>query len=267
MFKFSKKGRIEYLEVLTLTEFNFLAHAFCTRRGGISGGSFESLNVSVREGDSEENVLTNLRLIAGAFGITVEQFSIVSQVHGQRILIIDRPLADFPFSGPLEFDAIITDQPGVAVCVKTADCVPIFFADRTGRAVGVAHAGWRGTALSVAAKTAQALIERFNCQARHIIAAIGPAIGPCCYKVDEPVFSAMEAQSGRDSFFSKSGKPGEWMLDLAGANRLQLIESGIPDTNIHIARCCTSCRRDMFFSHRGEGGNTGRQLKFIMVNR
>ncbi|HUH65756.1 MAG TPA: peptidoglycan editing factor PgeF [Syntrophales bacterium] len=258
---------MEYLEALALTDCNFLTHAFCTRKGGVSRGRFENLNVSVKEGDAEENVRANLRIIADAFGITVEQFVIVSQVHGEEILTVDRPPADLASSVRLEFDAIVTDQPGVAICVKTADCVPIFFADRKRKVVGVAHAGWRGTALSVAGKTTQALISRFNCRAGDIIAAIGPAIGPCCYKVDEPVVNAMKGQRGSESFFSKGAKPGEWMLDLAGANRMQIMGCGIPEMNTHVARSCTSCRRDMFFSHRGEGGNTGRQLNFIMLNR
>lgn len=266
MFRFSKKDHVEYLEAAALTACNFVTHAFCTRRGGISEGNFESLNFSPHEGDSEENVRTNWRILAEAFGIDVAQFLVVSQVHGEKILTIDRPLGELAFSGPRQFDAIITDQPGVAIGIKTADCVPIFFADKVRRIIGVAHAGWRGTALSIAAKLMDALTAGFACRADDIIAAIGPAIGSCCYQVDEPVHNAMKTHKSRESFFSPGRERGKWMLDLALANKLQIMERGIPDKNIYIADYCTSCNRDMFYSHRGEGGNTGRQLNFIMLN-
>jgi len=265
MFRFSKKGPVEYLEATALTACDFLTHAFCTRRGGISEGNFVSLNFSSNEGDSKKNVRTNWRILAHAFNLEVAQFFVVNQVHGEKILTIDRPLADLVVHEPPQFDAIITDQPGVAIGIKTADCVPIFFVDKVKRIIGVAHAGWRGTSLAIATKLVDTLITGFACRADDIIAAIGPAIGPCCYQVDEPVFDAMTTHKDRESFFSPAAEKGKWMLDLPLANRLQIIGKGIPDRNIYMADCCTSCNRDMFYSHRGEAGNTGRQLNFIML--
>jgi len=265
MFRFSKKGSVEYLEATALTDYDFLTHAFCTRRGGISEGNFASLNFSSKEGDGKENVRTNWRILAEAFNIDAGQFFVVNQVHGEKILTIDRPLADLVVDEPPQFDAIITDQPGVAIGIKTADCVPIFFADKVKRIIAVAHAGWRGTSLSIAAKVVETLITEFACRADDLIAAIGPAIGPCCYQVDEPVFNAMTAQKGRETFFSSAPEKGKWMLDLSLANKIQIIGKGISNRNIYTAGRCTSCNRDKFYSHRGEGGNTGRQINFIML--
>lgn len=265
MFIFSKKGHVEYVEAAALTACNFVTHAFCTRRGGVSEGHFVSLNLSQKEGDSKENVRCNWKILAQAFNLEITQFFVVNQVHGEKILTIDRPLSDFLIPEPPQFDAIITDQPGVAIGIKTADCVPILFVDRVKRIVAVAHAGWRGTALTIAAKLVDALITGFDCRTDDLIAAIGPAIGPCCYQVDEPVFDAMKTQKGRESFLSSDREQRKWMLDLSLANRLQIIGKGVPDRNISIANYCTSCHRDMFYSHRGEGGNTGRQLNFIML--
>ncbi|HEX7534045.1 MAG TPA: peptidoglycan editing factor PgeF [Syntrophales bacterium] len=265
MFIFSKKGPVEYLEATALTACNLVTHAFCTRRGGASAGNFVSLNFSPKEGDNEENVRSNWKILAHAFNLEMTQFFVVNQVHGENILTIDRPLADFIVPEPPQFDAIITDQPGVAIGIKTADCVPIFFVDKVKRIIGVAHAGWRGTALAIAAKLVDAMITRFSCHTDDLIAAVGPAIGPCCYQVGELVFDAMKIQKDRESFLSPCREQGKWMLDLSLANRLQMIGKGIPDRNICIANYCTSCNRDMFYSHRGGGGNTGRQLNFIML--
>jgi YfiH family protein len=265
MFSFSKKGPVEYLEATALRACNFLTHAFCTRRGGISEGNFVSLNFSPKEGDSKDNVRSNWKILAEAFNLEMAQFFVVNQVHGKEILTIDRPLADIIVPEPPQFDAIITDQPGVAIGIKTADCVPIFFVDKVKRIIGVAHAGWRGTALSIAAKLVDTLITGFGCRTDDLIAAIGPAIGPCCYQVDEPVFNAMRGHKGRETFVSSAQAKGKWMLDLPLANKMQIIGRGILDRNIYTAGCCTSCNRDMFYSHRGEGENTGRQLNFIML--
>ena len=265
MFRLSKKGSVEYLEADVLRASDFLVHAFCTRRGGVSEGNFSSLNFSVREGDTRENVRRNWEIVAAAFNLQVENFLVVNQVHDDRILIIDRPHFDFERHRMASYDAIITNQPGIALAIKTADCVPIFFFDRVKRIIGVAHAGWRGTSLNIAAKVVGALRETFSCDTSALAAVIGPSIGQCCYQVDGRVFGAMEAGNYRQDIFSPCSSPGRWMLNLPLANTFQIIGGGVLPENIHVAGHCTSCQRDTFFSHRGEKGNTGRQLNFIML--
>ncbi len=266
MFRFSKKGSIEYLEATALGACDFLIHAFCTRRGGVSGGNFFSLNFSSREGDGAENVRQNWKTLAAAFNIEAEHFLSVNQVHGDDILIVDRPVQEFIRHQPLKYDAIITDLPGVAIGIKTADCVPILFVDRVKRIVGVAHAGWRGTALNIAARVVDTLVDRFSCRLEDITAVIGPAIGPCCYEVDEIVFNAMKNTKDLESFLTPGRERGRWMLDLPLANKLQITGRVIPGKNVYAADCCTACNTDIFYSHRGEGGETGRQFSFIMLN-
>ena len=265
MFRFSKKGPIEYLEATSLSEYDFLTHAFCTRRGGISAGKFFSLNFSSREGDSVENVRQNWKMLATAFNVEVEQFFVVNQVHGDRILIIDNHVGGLISHQSNQYDAIITDQQGLAIGIKTADCVPIMFIDRIKRIVGVAHAGWKGTSLNIAAKVVDTFIKKFSCRVDDITAVIGPSIGPCCYQVDEVVFNSMIGDKNQESFFSPCCIKGRWMLDLPLANKFQIIGRGISPTNVYATDYCTSCNTDIFFSHRREGGNTGRQLNFIML--
>jgi len=265
MFRFAQKGAIEYLEATALSTHDFLCHAFCSRRGGISEDNFFSLNFSTREGDSVDNVNQNWKILATAFNIEVEQFFVVNQVHGDRILILDHTVRDCTSHQSLQYDAIITDLPGVAIGIKTADCVPIFFVDKVKHIIGVAHAGWKGTALSISAKVVDTFLEKFSSNVDDIIAAIGPAIGPCCYQVDELVYHAMEPHKNREYLFCPCSQKGRWFLDLPLANKLQIAGKGIKQTNIYSTHYCTSCHTGIFYSHRGEGKKTGRQLNFIML--
>ncbi|MEN6318694.1 MAG: peptidoglycan editing factor PgeF [Syntrophaceae bacterium] len=253
------------MEAAPLSAYDFVTHAFCTRKGGTSTGKFSSLNFSIREGDSAENVRQNWEVLAEAFNMETEQFFVVNQVHGDSILLIDQPVRNIGIHQPHKYDAIITDQQGLAIGIKTADCVPIFFVDTVKNIVGVAHAGWRGTAMNIAVKVVKTLMNRFSSHADDIIAVIGPAIGACCYQVDEIVFNAMEKHNNRDAVFHACLQEGQWMLDLPLANKLQIIGSGISQENVFTADYCTSCNTDIWYSHRGEGGNTGRQLNFIML--
>lgn len=270
-FRFSQKGSVCCLESTALAESDFLVHAFCTRREGVSGEGFSSLNFTTRTGDDPEWVKANWGLLSDAFQIPPGRFLVVNQVHGDCILTIDSPDFEIPLPGSvpveadLSCDAVLTNQPGLAIGVKTADCVPIFLVDRVRRVVGVVHAGWRGTALNIAGKAVGRFGERFSSRPEDILAVIGPAIGPCCYEVDDAVFRSLPSPSDEASFFRPSGRAGRWMLDLPAANRWHLEKMGVPPGNVSSAEICTSCREDLFYSHRRDGGRTGRHLNFLML--
>ncbi len=240
-----------------------MEHAFCTRRGGVSAGPFASLNAGFRAGDREEDVLRNLDIVGEAFAIPRGHLVLMRQVHGETIRVIDSdgpPPACVP-----ECDGLITARPGVALAVKTADCVPLFFVDPVRRVIGAAHAGWRGTALGMASKMIDAFVGGFASRPEDILAAVGPAVGPCCYQVDAPVHAALITHPGADRFLRPCREEGRWMLDLALANRLQIGERGVPEANIRTAGICTVCRQELFFSHRASGGCTGRQVNLLML--
>jgi polyphenol oxidase len=263
MFRLARKGPIEYLEAEDLTMQGFATHAFCTRLGGVSTGPHSSLNVGDLVGDREENILRNLDLVRESFGAPNGKLILMRQVHGDRILLLDND-GPLPASLP-ECDGLITDRLGVALGVRTADCVPILFADRTRRIIGAAHAGWRGTALGIAARMVETLAGRFSSRREDLNVLIGPAIGPCCYQVDAPVFAAFSAMPGADHFLHPCAEEGRWMCDLVLANRLQIRDAGVPSGNIHDSGLCTSCRQDLFFSHRAGGGSAGRQISLLML--
>jgi YfiH family protein len=263
MFRFTRKGAIEYLESEELSALDFLTHAFCTRSGGVSTGPYSSLNLGFLAGDRVEDVRRNQTLVEEVFGIPDGRLILMRQVHGDRIRVLD---GDGPLpEGLPECDGLITGRPGVALGIRTADCVPLFFVDRAHRVIGAAHAGWRGTASGIAAAMVETLAGRFSSRREDLLAVIGPAIGPCCYQVDAPVFAAFSAMPGADLFLRPCPEKGRWMVDLALANRLQIREAGVPSENIFSAGLCTACRQDLFFSHRAGGGRAGRQINLIML--
>ncbi len=265
MFLLSKKNAVECLQAPLLGECDFLTHAFCTRIGGVSPDPYRSLNLSFREGDEEFRVLENWDKLSTAFQIPMENFLVLNQVHGDNILVI-KPSGDyFTSRDQLNYDAIVTSRANLAVCIKTADCVPVLIADRVKKVIAAIHAGWRGSALGITANVIRLMQNQYGSQPGDLIAAIGPAIGLCCYEVDAAAADAFRRQKNYDTFLFPSKRRDRWMLDLAEANRRQLLDGGIPDANIEAAGLCTVCRQDAFFSHRGSGGVTGRQINFIMI--
>ncbi|MBN1380732.1 MAG: peptidoglycan editing factor PgeF [Deltaproteobacteria bacterium] len=267
-FAFRDQGPVTTLLCPALERYDFIHHAFCTRHTGVSDFPFSSLNISLHVGDDEEKVLHNRDLIADAFQMNAQRFLIIDQVHGDKILVLDEPLGSHAPYESAAFDAMVTDQPDLALSIKTADCVPILLLDKTQRVIGAVHAGWQGTTLKIAAKTVDILVKQFNSKPEDILAVIGPAIGPCCYEVDTRVYNAMAHDEKQKHLFGRSTKnPGKWMFDLPLANKLHILSMGIPEENIFTSDLCTACQTDMFFSHRGERGQTGRQLNFIMLKK
>ncbi|MBW6484913.1 MAG: peptidoglycan editing factor PgeF [Syntrophobacterales bacterium] len=265
MFRLANRGRIGYLEAQGIQGLAFATHAFCTRRTGVSRGGFESLNVGELVGDTEENVKENLELVKREFAIPPNGLVMCRQVHGDRIIEIGK---DEPLPLPMpEGDGLVTARPGIALGIKTADCVPLLFFDRRLRVAGAAHAGWRGTALGIAAKMIDIFLRRFASQREDIIVLVGPAIASCCYEVDAPVYEAFAGRTKTERFFRKRRGKERWMFDISLANRVQLREAGIPANNIMTSAMCTACRRELFFSHRAaRGKDEGRQLTLIMIN-
>jgi hypothetical protein len=189
------------------------------------------------------------------------------QVHGDRVVHSDGNLEKVEDLWKMEGDALITRTPGVALGVFTADCLPVFLYDPAREAVGIVHAGWRGTSRGVCRKAVEKMKEAFQSRPSDLLAALGPCIGPCCYEVDEPVKAAFSA--GEFPWDSVSGPRGngKWMLDLYEANRFLLERSGILKENIQALKMCTSCRGDAFYSYRNADRTGGRQLNFIALRK
>jgi polyphenol oxidase len=260
MFTLSSKGPVQYIRSEMIDSCGFVTHAFLTRWGGVSAGVFSDLNVSVRQGDLEAHVEQNFEIVSAQFHL--QQFFLMHQIHSDRILVLNGEEKTADNITP-QADAVIIKTEGLAIGIKTADCVPILIVDPVKRIIGAVHAGWRGTALQIAFKTIEGFVSAFSSNPADLIAAIGPCIGACCYEVDRVVYEAM-SQEDRDIGFRAKGEE-KWMLDLAAMNRKQLIRAGLDPNRVSSINLCTVCRADLFFSHRRDGGVTGRQLNFISL--
>jgi hypothetical protein len=248
-----------------------IAHAFSTRRGGVSRGPYGSLNLGLSVGDDPESVHENRRRFFGSLGVDPGRAVRARQVHGEGVLVVDRALAGragFPHvlvGEQFEYDAMVTDLPGLALTVSTADCLPVLIVDSRRRAVAAVHAGWRGTVRRITELAVGALRERYGTDPRDCVAALGPGIRGCCYEVDAAVMEPLSrALAGWRACASERG-PGKWLLDLAAANRGLLEDAGLDPGAIHDAGLCTRCRPDLFYSHRGQGPTTGRMMNAILL--
>jgi YfiH family protein len=226
-------------------------HGFTTRRGGTSEPPFDALNLGGAVGDEPGRVSRNWALLERETGLS---FARVRQVHGARAVRADA-------AGPSgeEADVVVSRTPGVAACVSVADCVPVLLADPETGAVAAVHAGWRGTLARAAAEGVRALAEESHAPPARLIACVGPAIGPCCYEVSPELAARFRAEL--DAGVVVGGdRP---RLDLWRANALLLRAAGLAASRVEVIGRCTSCERELFFSHRRDGGRTGRQTAFI----
>lgn len=259
-----KTGKIHYLEPEQFTSAGVSVQGFTTRHEGVSRPPYNSLNLGTNTLDSSHNVHGNQSILARTFGSRVEKLVTVNQVHGTDILVLDTPNPDYSHFLKLECDGIITNQPKLMIGVSVADCIPVLLLDPVKRVVAALHAGWKGTAGQICKKGVETLVEMFDSHPRHILAAVGPGIGPCCYEVDAPVREAF-AKSSDWEFIATEISKERWGLDLAAANHRQLLAAGLAEENITLAGRCVSCEHDLFFSYRRDNGDTGRQMGFIML--
>lgn len=262
-----RSANIHYLAPGLLAERNVSIQGFTTRHEGVSRAPYNSLNLGGTTFDPPHNVQGNRSLLARTFGSKLEKLVMVNQCHGTDILVIDEPNTDYAHFSRLECDGIITNQPQLMIAVAVADCLPILLLDPIKKVIAALHAGWKGTAGNIAAKGVESLVKIFGSDKTDILAACGPAIGACCYEVDEPVKRAFIASGIDWTNCATATGDGKWRLDLAAANREQLQAAGLPAENIETTDQCVCCQHDWFFSYRRDGGETGRQAGFIMLDK
>jgi YfiH family protein len=237
-------------------------HGFFTRRGGVSAGPFASLNCSLSSADDPAAVLENRARAARSLGVDPAGLLGLTQVHGDRVVTVAEPWA--PGQGS-QADAMVTDRPGIALGIVTADCAPVLFADSAGGIVGAAHAGWRGAVLGVLEATLAAMTALGASPAR-ITAAIGPCIARASYEVGPDLRDAVLAHSAADAaFFGEGQRDDRWQFDLAGYCAARLRAAGVG--HVIVTGVDTLTDEDRFFSHRrrtlAKSGPIGHQISVI----
>ncbi len=264
----TQQGGIITITFPRFADSKILRHAVSTRVGGVSAGIYRSLNMSYRVEDDNVRVDENRVLLSREFGMDLSRSVWVDQVHSDNVVKLDA--ANRPQNGGSlgQGDGIITNEMDISVMILVADCLPILFFDPIHKAIGLAHAGWRGSVSHVAAKTLLAMGDAYGTKPEEVRAVLGPCIGACCYEVGEDVRkSFMNVFPWGQEVFEKSSKD-HWKLNLSEANARQLIEIGMKEENLIRSELCTIKNIDMFYSHRAEAGSgkpTGRFGAFLML--
>lgn len=268
-FKLHRCGDLAYLTIPSFAATGLVAHAFTTRVGGVSLAPYSSLNLGLHVSDDPLKVVANRRRICSLLGLDVSNLVAGQQVHGDLVITVGAAEAgrgatslDDALPG---VDALVTSESTVLLSSYYADCVPLLFLDPVRRVIALAHAGWKGTVQDIGAKTVQHMVKNHGCIVEDILAAVGPAIGACCYEVDAPVMQAVERCLSGGPVPARSGRPGRWWLDLPEVNYRLLLGAGVRAENITMACCCTACHNDLFFTYRKQNGPTGRMASLIML--
>ena len=278
----------------------WLVHGFSTRVGGFSSTYRNGdLNLGFTKDDSRAEVERNRAAFLRGLGAVARgsksssngrrspwRLATLRQIHSDIVRYVDSPPPE-----PLVGDGLITATPGILLAIQTADCLPVIVVDPKQRAVGVFHAGWRGTVKRIVEKGVGEMIWCFGSRPRDLRAAIGPGIRGCCYEVGEEVRAKFESQFAyaaslfrevkesdpvREKYpllFLTARAPGHGelptkiYLDLADANRQQLLAVGLAKKNIDAAFLCTNCHPELLFSYRAEKGKTGRLMGVVGIRR
>jgi len=257
-------GEVRLASASNLAGFPFLRHAFTLRTGGVSVHPYDSLNLGFASGDLGESVGANRERAWQAVGLARPPL-VPRQVHGDKVVVLDEGNREALFATPPEADAVVTRLVDAPLAVLTADCVPVILVDCRTPALGVAHAGWRGTVLNVTWKAALMMIEAFGSDPADMAAAIGPCISGECYEVGEDVREAFVRGLSYGSDVLKPSRDGKWLADLREANRRQLLDARIPVNAVSVCQWCTHCETKMFFSARRTGGKTGRMAAVAVL--
>lgn len=259
---------LPFLSYAPLAELPGLAHGVSTRAGGLSEPPYHSLNLGLHVGDDPGRVLANRRRAARALGFGPEDLVLAAQVHGAQVARVGaaergRGALDQASALP-DADALITDQPGLLLGILVADCLPILLVEPASGALGLAHAGWRGTVADIAGRTVAAMVRAYGVRPERLLAVIGPGIGRASFTVGPDVLAAFRAAfgAGAAELIDLDGED-RGRVDLAEANRRQLRRAGLAPEQIHLDPACSASDLARFFSHRAEGGRTGRFGAFL----
>ncbi|MES2796888.1 MAG: peptidoglycan editing factor PgeF [Bacteroidota bacterium] len=227
-----------------------------TRLGGKSEAPYYSLNLGKSVGDNIETVLENRKTFFGELDFELNQVVFSHQVHGSEILKVEK---SGDYSG---FDAQITNIPAICLAVSIADCTPILIYDSQNKAIGAVHAGWRGTVANILLKTMDAMATEYGTKGENCYAYIGACISKTNFEVGNEV-----AENFNSQFKIFDPSKNKFFVDLKAANKAQLVEFGIPQSQIEVAEYCTVANNELFFSHRKEKGITGRMLAAIGLKK
>lgn len=245
-----------------------VAHGFTSRLGGVSEGIYASLNLGGNRGDDPGRVRENYRRVCEALEVDMGKLVFSGQVHGDVVRRVTLADGGKGLDRKVDYDAdgLVTDEPGLTLVVFGADCLTILLCDPERKVAAAVHAGWRGTALGIAARAVEIMVRDYGCREKDILAAIGPGISKCCFETGPEVPLAMKEALGEEAFpYISPERTGKCKVDLKGLNALWLNRSGVETTNIDISSECTLCAPETYWSHRYTKGERGSQAALICL--
>lgn len=247
-------GELVFYQFDQWAESTQFTHGIFTRLGGVSAPPWSTLNLGGSVGDDPAALQENYRRVYETLGLDQSCACTVWQVHSADTIVVQQPDPNGKWLA--RADGMVTDRPGLPLTMRFADCTPILFYDPVHHAIGIAHAGWRGTVQGAAVSALHAMQVAFGTRPADVQAGIGPSIGPERYQVGEEVVAAVRAAFGTTEGLVRRAADGSAYLDLWAANRTALERTGV--THIEVAGICTATHTDEFYSHRAEAGKTGR---------
>ena len=263
---------VPYLSFPMLESESFIEHGFSTRKGGVSTGIYESMNLTFNLEDDPENVSENFRRMAAALHTVPEKMVYSKQTHTTNVLKIEEHHKGMGIVRERDFDNIdglVTNVPGICLVTFYADCVPLYFVDPVKKAIGLSHSGWRGTVGKIGKVTIELMQKTYGSDPEDIIAAIGPSICRDCYEVSGDVIQQFRESFDEaywpELFYKKEN--GKYQLDLWRANERIFTEAGIREDHIAVTNVCTHCNPDILFSHRTTGDKRGNVSAFLALKQ
>ena len=267
VFHIHEQNGVCFLTVPAFEETGLVRHAFSTRIGGVSKGRYARMNLSFGNGDRPEDASENFRRFFAAVGSDERRAVLSRQEHTDHIRTVTAADAGKGIIRERDYtavDGMITNQPCLPLVTLYADCVPLLFLDPVKKAIASVHSGWRGTVQQIGRRAVERMQAEYDSDPGDILAAVLPCIGPCCYEVDEPVYTAF-SKAGLDDgrILIPAGRRGKYMLDLPEANRRILLAAGIAEAHLTVTDVCTCCNADTLHSHRATGGMRGNLAAMI----
>ena len=259
---------LKYLEFDCFKKYeNRLLHFFSTRIGGVSTGECNTLNLGFNRNDSVENVKENYLRLCKAVGIEPHSLVMANQVHETLVRTVnekDRGKGFLKESDIRGVDGLLTQTPGVTMVTFHADCVPVYLYETGINAAALLHSGWRGTLKNITSQAVDEMSELRGFRTKNLVAAIGPSIRLCCFEVGEEVYKLFWEKYPKHEFYRPMSN-GKWKIDLQGIIKAVLKQKGLLEENIHDSEICTKCRKDLFYSYRGDLGMTGSLAAFMQL--
>ena len=262
---------VPFLTYNRLSQIDFIRHAFSTKHGGVSTDEWTSMNFAFSRGDKPENVIENYKIFSNAVGFDYNSLVTSSQDHNTYVRPVTKNecgIGIWREKDMLSVDALITNEPNVTLVTHYADCTPLFFVDTVGKAIGLAHAGWRGTVGRIGEEVIKKMTSLYGTNPKDVVVAIGPAISKCCYEVDkdcaENFYNLKDLDNSKFIFPQNEVK---YMIDLLETNRQIVMKAGVKKENIVLSDLCTKCNSDLLWSHRATNGHRGTMCAFMCIEK